>query len=125
MSLLLNVLSYYCYSQFIRLIMCSEIGHFHRAVISITIKYDFKHLGRSGALATGEDIENEASQRKQLEVRSFQGLVSRITEPTIQGIGGREQNTVCHKRMAGKRRLAISYYHFRQKLYIHYTNIDQ
>lgn len=74
--------------------MCSEIGHFHCAVISIMIKYDFKHLGRSGALAIGEAIENEASQRKQLEVRSFQGLVARITEPTIQGIGGREQNTV-------------------------------
>lgn len=124
MSLLLNALSC-CYSQFIGLIMCSEIGYFHCAVISTMIKYDFKHLGRSRALAIGEDIENEASQRKQPEVCSFQGLVSRIIEPTIKGIGGREQNTVCHKRMAGKRRLAISYYHLRQKLYIHYTNIDQ
>lgn len=74
--------------------MCSEIGYFHCAVISTMIKYDFKHLGRSRALAIGEDIENEASQRKQPEVCSFQGLVSRIIEPTIKGIGGREQNSL-------------------------------
>lgn len=67
--LLLNVLSYYCYSQFIRLIMCSEISHFHWAVISITIKYDCKHFGRSRASATGED--RERSQVKEA-TRSLQ-----------------------------------------------------
>ena len=106
--------------------MCSEIRHFHCAVISIMIKLDCKHLGKRGASAIGDDTQKEAYRKKQPEVCRFQDLVSRIMESTTGGAGGRLRTKHCLAQENGrkKKRLTISSCHFRQKLDIHYTNID-
>lgn len=80
------------------------------------IKYDCKHLGRSRASATGEDREWSQSKEAAGSLQFSRPCAQDNWDPNSGNGGLRTEH--CHKRTAGKGRLAISYCPFRQKLYI-------